>query len=70
MKIAEQGDGKAIQPLRPARQEKILAHDARTVRLEKYSIPGKRDGASGGGELEKLASCGRNEETKGLGVRS
>ena len=66
VKIAEQSDRKAIQPFRPARQEKILAHDARTVRLEQYSIRGKRDGASGDRPAKKLASCGRKRRQKDL----
>src|ERR1019366_1065132 len=64
MEIAEQGDGEAVQPFRPARQEKILAHNARTVRLQQEGIPGKRDGASGGGPAKKLASCGRKQGQK------
>ena len=59
MEIAEQGDGEAIQTVGPAGQEKILAHDARTVRLEQDSISGKREGAGGCGPAKKLASCGR-----------
>jgi hypothetical protein len=59
MEIADQGDGKAIKPFRPTRQEEILAHDVRTVRLQQDSIPGKSERASGCSPAEKLASCGK-----------
>ena len=63
VEIAEQGNGKAIQTFRPARKEKILAHDARTVRLEQNRISGKRDGADCGGAAKELASLvGRKDK--------
>lgn len=64
MEITEQGDGEAIQTVGPAGQEKILAHDARAVRLEQDSIADKRGGAGGCGSAKKLASCGRKRKQK------
>jgi hypothetical protein len=40
MEVAEKSDGKAIHPFRPALQKKILAHNARAVRLEQDGICG------------------------------
>jgi hypothetical protein len=42
MKIAKQCYGEAIQPLRPAGQGKIPAHNLRTVRFEQHRIAGNR----------------------------
>ncbi len=61
VEIAEHGDGEAIHPFRPARQEKLLADDARPVRRQQDRIPGDRDCADGGGGAKKLASCGGNQ---------
>lgn len=60
MEIAEQRDGEAIQPFWPVRQEKVLAYDPRTVRLEEDSVSGNGDCASSGG-AKKLASCSRDQ---------
>jgi hypothetical protein len=57
MEIAKQRDGEAIHPFWPARQEKVLAYDARTVGLEEDSVSGNGDCASSGGGAKKLASC-------------
>src|SRR5258708_10341833 len=70
MEIAEQRDGESIHALRPARQEKVLAHNARAVRFEQDGIPGKRYRASGSSRAEKPASCGRERRHKNLGLRA
>src|SRR5258708_34253754 len=55
MEIAKQSDGETIQPLGPARQEKVLTQNARTVRLQQGCIASNRNRGSGSSGAEKLA---------------
>ena len=43
VKIAELHNGKAIEPLRPARQEEVVPHDAGLVWLQQDGVPGEHD---------------------------
>jgi hypothetical protein len=54
----EQRDAQAIQRSRPARQEKIAAHDPRSIRLQQQRISGKRERANSRSAKKELASCG------------
>jgi hypothetical protein len=62
VEIAEHGDSEAIQPFRPARQEKLLADDARPVRGQQERISDNRERTGGGSGAKKLASCGGNQQ--------
>jgi hypothetical protein len=48
VKITQQSDCETIQPFGPAREEKILTHDARLVGRDEGCICGKRERSGGG----------------------
>jgi len=56
MEITEQRNRESAHALRPARQKKIMAHNARTVRLKQNGISGKGDCAGSSGQAKKSAS--------------
>jgi hypothetical protein len=65
VEIADEGDGETIKSQRPARQQKVPAHNARTIRREEDGIAGDRNCAGGCGAAKKLASCrGNKRQTK------
>jgi hypothetical protein len=70
VEIADQCDGKAVQPFGPTRQKKILANDVRAVGLQQDSVSGKSNGSGGGGSPEKLPSCGNCFQKLKLACRS
>src|SRR5580698_1540136 len=61
MEIAEQGDGEAIHPFGPTREEKILAHEARMVGGQEKRIARNRGGSGERGEPNKFPSSNRGK---------
>ena len=67
VKIADEGDGEAIEPARPARKGKIFTDDAREIGLDQDGIAGESERSGGSGRVEESASgCGKGRQTNFL----
>lgn len=56
VKIAEECDGKSVQPLRPALQANLLSNDPGAIRFEQYTIDRQDAGSSGHSKLDEFSS--------------